>query len=173
MHLFYRFIWVIKMSGDSFQDPFQKDEATKSSDVNPNNKNPLLHDLSMSLIILFVFLVGIAIFYLVYKIICWICAKQSHSRMETNLPSFTRGFFNKTANLCFANALLVCLYHLPEFRDHIKEIAKRDSSNRIVQRFAELFKAMTAAHHNFSHSTVEDRKNEFFQEVKQSEAEVK
>ena len=116
-------------------------------------------------------LVLVLIFFLLYKLITCFCGERdSNQRNKDGVSLQSQGFSNPYANRCFANALLVCLYFLPGFKEHIKQAKRKNGSNHILKKVEELIEAMD----NKSHPEfIERKKEEFFTEVMESNLEVR
>ena len=94
---------------------------------------------------------------------------QEVSAPRTSFEKISRkGFDNPNSQECFANALLQCLYHLNKFKNVIFSIKHPEN---ILKRLRDLFQTLDQA--NPSQELIENKKDEFLQEVKNNSPEVK
>ncbi len=96
-------------------------------------------------------------------------SQAENLNLGKTISSGNRGFSNSTGNHCFANALLICLYYLPGFKQQIHQAAKNSSSNLILKRMKDLFETIDNSSDN---RLIEEKKEEFFQEVRNENHEV-
>ncbi len=79
---------------------------------------------------------------IIWLLSCFILSKPKPSLSPDFLQTISHpnGFINPTANQCFANALLQCLYHLSDFKKLV--LNSQDSPNQALNLLAKLFQAM-------------------------------
>jgi len=103
---------------------------------------------------------------------------QSEHRKSTSggsRPTKYRGFLNRSANHCFANALLACLVYLPGFKEKIfhAAAAPKNSSNLVLKSLAALFTTINQDRRRLDAVAVEVQKGKFCNEITKSSPEVK
>ncbi len=142
--------------------------------INPKSQQD--HQSSWFYWILFGALLGSAAGYVYYCYYKGSSAKKNSPLLPRKYTSKSsrRGFLNCTGNHCFANALLVCLIHLPGFKEKISRAAAlKNNSNLVLKSLADLFIAISHDQKRLDTPTTEARKKDFCDKIAKSSPEVK